>query len=484
VSLGEERQLAENPRIEDLRRRLDREPGSRVFAQLAEELRKAGQLPEAVRVARQGLLNHPGYPSARMTLGRALLDSRELRGARAEFEAVLRSAPDNILASRYLAECLEGLGDTAAALARYQATLALAPGDKQLQAKIQELEKRAGPGTVSRPPAPPDTRPAGTPAAKPLEPEEPAPIRLVEVDGPMELTSRYDEATPLAGPRAGIEELYEARPEPEVLPDPPAPADEAPIRLMPVYEQEFELERPYGAAPLATAPVPDVPAVELTPQLDDDEPVLEAEPDEEVPPVPAPLMAASGEAPAAAAAPAVVEPAPPAAVEAPAPPAEVPVEPMLLEPDVIDEEFDVDSPSPAARPRVTFRDIVDESIPPMSAADLAAMVTAAATAAVKPPPAPEPELSSPTLAELYFDQGFFEKAIEVYRRLLQREPPKQNAGGDGPDHDRLRARMREIEDVQRRAAAPAPPPGGRQEAIGRAIARLQDLRTALVARRD
>ena len=35
--------MATNPRIDDLRRRLEREPGSRLFAQLAEELRKAGE---------------------------------------------------------------------------------------------------------------------------------------------------------------------------------------------------------------------------------------------------------------------------------------------------------------------------------------------------------------------------------------------------------------------------------------------------------
>jgi hypothetical protein len=44
--------------------------------------------------------------------------------------------------------------------------------------------------------------------------------------------------------------------------------------------------------------------------------------------------------------------------------------------------------------------------------------------------------------------------------------------------------MNEIEAIQRRAAVPAGPPGSRQEAIGRAIARLQELRAALVARRD
>ena len=41
-------------RIDDLRRRLERDPGSRLFAQLAEEHRKAGELAEAIRVARGG----------------------------------------------------------------------------------------------------------------------------------------------------------------------------------------------------------------------------------------------------------------------------------------------------------------------------------------------------------------------------------------------------------------------------------------------
>ena len=67
--------MAGNPRIDDLRKRLDRDPGSRLFAQLAEELRKDGELEEAIRVCRQGLQKHPAYPSARMTLGRALLDT-------------------------------------------------------------------------------------------------------------------------------------------------------------------------------------------------------------------------------------------------------------------------------------------------------------------------------------------------------------------------------------------------------------------------
>src|SRR5712692_6784274 len=96
---------ARNPRIEELRRRLEKDRASRVFAQLAEELRKEGELEEAIRISREGLQKHPFYPSARMTLGRALVDSGDLEAAKTEFETVLQGAPDNLLARRFLEEC-------------------------------------------------------------------------------------------------------------------------------------------------------------------------------------------------------------------------------------------------------------------------------------------------------------------------------------------------------------------------------------------
>ena len=86
--------MAGNPRIDDLRRRLEKDPGSRLFAQLAEELRKDGDLEEAINVCREGLKRQPAYPSARMTLGRALFDTGDLAAARAEFETVLKGAPE------------------------------------------------------------------------------------------------------------------------------------------------------------------------------------------------------------------------------------------------------------------------------------------------------------------------------------------------------------------------------------------------------
>jgi hypothetical protein len=129
-------------RVEELRRRLEKEPNARLFSQLVEELRKDGDLAEAVRVCREAVQRYPAYPSLRLMLGRTLLDSGELPAARAELEGVLQAAPDNILAERYLGECLEALGDLAGARERYEAALALAPADAQVAARLRSVEER------------------------------------------------------------------------------------------------------------------------------------------------------------------------------------------------------------------------------------------------------------------------------------------------------------------------------------------------------
>jgi len=96
--------VSDNPRIEDLRRRLREDPASIAFAQLAEELRRAGRLEEAVAVCHTGLASYPAYISARVTMGRALVALDRLDEAERELELVRGSAPDNLAAIRALAE--------------------------------------------------------------------------------------------------------------------------------------------------------------------------------------------------------------------------------------------------------------------------------------------------------------------------------------------------------------------------------------------
>src|SRR4029453_15771627 len=82
--------MSENFRIEQLRRRLHEDPASIAFAQLGEELRRAGRHQEAVDVCRTGLASYPAYLSARVTLGRALIDLNQLDEAQTELEKFLK----------------------------------------------------------------------------------------------------------------------------------------------------------------------------------------------------------------------------------------------------------------------------------------------------------------------------------------------------------------------------------------------------------
>lgn len=96
--------VIESPRIDELRRRVQKDPTSIAFAQLAEEYRRVGAFQEAVSVALAGLAHHPSYLSARVTLGRALMELGQFGDARKELEAVIKVAPDNLGAIRALAE--------------------------------------------------------------------------------------------------------------------------------------------------------------------------------------------------------------------------------------------------------------------------------------------------------------------------------------------------------------------------------------------
>ncbi len=91
-------------RLEELRRRLELNPASPAFAALAEEYRKVGQFDEAITTARTGLERFPTYLSARVTLGRSLIEVNELEEARTYLEEVVSQAPENLAAIRALAD--------------------------------------------------------------------------------------------------------------------------------------------------------------------------------------------------------------------------------------------------------------------------------------------------------------------------------------------------------------------------------------------
>jgi tetratricopeptide (TPR) repeat protein len=137
-------------RIDELRRRVQADPASIAFAQLAEECRRAGDNDEAVGICRAGLVHHPDYLSARVTLGRALLELGRLDESQAELNIVLATAPDNLPANRALAEVYQKRGQLPDALKLYRRALELAKYDPDIEHEVQRIEN-----VVSPPPPPP-----------------------------------------------------------------------------------------------------------------------------------------------------------------------------------------------------------------------------------------------------------------------------------------------------------------------------------------
>ncbi len=96
-------------------------------------------------MCRAGLAIHPAYLSARVTLGRALIELNEYPAAQQELEQVLRSAPENLAAVRGLAVVLHRQGALGDALVQYRAALTLVRHDPDLQQIITDLERQVQP---------------------------------------------------------------------------------------------------------------------------------------------------------------------------------------------------------------------------------------------------------------------------------------------------------------------------------------------------
>ena len=135
----------DNPRLHDLRRRVQADPASIAFAQLAEECRRAGDYDQAVDICRAGLAHHPGYLSARVTLGRALTELRRLDEAHTELAIVLDTAPDNLAANRAMAEIFQQRAQLPEALAYYKKALQLAQYDPDLEHAVERIENVVSP---------------------------------------------------------------------------------------------------------------------------------------------------------------------------------------------------------------------------------------------------------------------------------------------------------------------------------------------------
>ena len=102
--------MGEDDRINNLRRRVQENPASIAFAQLAEALRLGGRPRDAVQLCRAGLPIYPEYLAARVTLARSFLDLNRQEEGEHELEQVRILSPGYLPALRALAEIHERRG--------------------------------------------------------------------------------------------------------------------------------------------------------------------------------------------------------------------------------------------------------------------------------------------------------------------------------------------------------------------------------------
>lgn len=126
------------PRIDELRKKFEENP-RRYFAPLANELRKAGDLAQAIALCREHLPKQPGHMSGHIVFGQALYENGDLGEARTVFEQALALDPENLIALRHLGDIARQLGDAPAARRWYERVLEADPRNDDIAAQLATL---------------------------------------------------------------------------------------------------------------------------------------------------------------------------------------------------------------------------------------------------------------------------------------------------------------------------------------------------------
>jgi hypothetical protein len=125
-------------RIEELRKKFEENP-RRYFAPLANELRKAGELEQAVALCREHLPRQPGHMSGYIVFGQSLFEQGELAEARAVFEQALALDPENLIALHHLGHIARRVGDMAGARRWYERALETDPRNDDIAHQLASL---------------------------------------------------------------------------------------------------------------------------------------------------------------------------------------------------------------------------------------------------------------------------------------------------------------------------------------------------------
>lgn len=155
-----------------LQERYDENPAGRVFAPLADVLRKLGRTDEALRICRTGLGRHPSYSSAHVILGKIHLERGDTDEAFEAFREVLALDDENLLALRHLARLHEEAGDLEDALEMWRRVSRIEPDSDAVEETVERLERRLAGDEEPIPAEPSDETSAEETAEAPAPAEE------------------------------------------------------------------------------------------------------------------------------------------------------------------------------------------------------------------------------------------------------------------------------------------------------------------------
>ncbi|MBX6333349.1 MAG: tetratricopeptide repeat protein, partial [Gemmatimonadaceae bacterium] len=139
--------MANSALIDDLLKQFAENP-RRVFARLANEYRKAGELDAAIQICRSFVPQQPTYISGYIVLGQALYESGKLDEARSTFETALGLDPENLIALRQLGDIAHARGDLAGARSWYQRLLEVDPQNEEVAEQLRAMDASAAPSAA------------------------------------------------------------------------------------------------------------------------------------------------------------------------------------------------------------------------------------------------------------------------------------------------------------------------------------------------
>jgi pentatricopeptide repeat protein len=115
-------------------------PRSKVFAPLAESLRKMGMLEDAYKILKEGIRNHPNYTLGYVVLAHCYFDQNKFEQTYSTLRPIIAQNTDNISLQKIFAQACMNLGYLEEALDTYKYLLFINPRDKFFSEMVKKLE--------------------------------------------------------------------------------------------------------------------------------------------------------------------------------------------------------------------------------------------------------------------------------------------------------------------------------------------------------